>query len=142
MNTKKLSIVVPVYCEEDGLGALHARLETIVQSLPTYDWEYIFVNDGSDDNSLEVLRRMSSIDDKVKVIDLSRNFGKEIALSAGVIESANSDGVICIDADLQHPPELIPALIRRWEEGADVVIAIRTQTRNKSFSNANNNKFN
>lgn len=100
--------------------------------LSEYNWEYVFVNDGSPDNSMQVLRAMASEDPKVKVLDLSRNFGKEIALTAGVHELESSDSVICIDADLQHPPELIPQLIKEWNAGAEVVVTIRKSIQNRS----------
>ena len=123
---KKISVVIPIYNEAGNIINLHSRLEGVSYSLPHFDWEYIFVNDGSLDNSLEVLKSLSRSDVKVKILDLSRNFGKEIALTAGTHEAECSDAVICIDADLQHPPELIPILIDRWTEGAEVVVTIRT----------------
>ena len=125
--TKKISIVIPVYNEAGNLLNLHSRLEDVVGSLPQFDWEYIFVNDGSPDQSFEVLKRLVNTDKKVKVLDFSRNFGKEIALTAGANEAESSDALICIDADLQHPPELIPTLVARWEEGAEVVVTIRAE---------------
>lgn len=124
---KKLAIVVPVYREGPNLRLLYERLELVTQSENNFEWEYIFVNDGSPDDSLDVLVGLAKKDSRVKVLDLSRNFGKEIALTAGVHEAANVDGVICIDADLQHPPELIPKLIEKWQLGAEVVITVRTQ---------------
>jgi len=96
-------------------------------SIPSYKFSFIFVNDGSPDNSLEVLRDFASRDSRVHVLDLSRNFGKEIALTAGVHAAESADAVICIDADLQHPPELIPTLIARWREGYDIVATVRTE---------------
>ena len=130
---KKISIIVPVYCEGRGLFALYDRLEVVTKSLTNYDWEYIFVNDGSPDDSLSIISQICDVNSSVNAIDLSRNFGKEIALSAGVLEAVNSDAVICIDADLQHPPELIPQLISFWESGADVVVTIRTESKNQTF---------
>lgn len=128
---KKISVVIPVFCESQCLKVLHARLQQVISLLPEYVWEYIFVNDGSTDDSLDVISELCNIDPKVKAIDLSRNFGKEIALTAGVLESLHSDAVICIDADLQHPPELIPQLISLWESNFDVVITIRTDSKNQ-----------
>ena len=93
--------------------------------LTEIDCDYIFVNDGSPDDSLDVLRELAATDPHVKVLDLSRNFGKEIALTAGVHEAEGADAVICMDADLQHPPELIPTLLEKWREGAEVVVTIR-----------------
>ncbi|NOZ68589.1 MAG: glycosyltransferase family 2 protein, partial [Deferribacteres bacterium] len=121
---KRISIVVPVYCEEENIRSLYKRLEGVTKCIKNYRWEYIFVNDGSDDNSFLVLQKLAACDRKVKVINFSRNFGKEIALSAGVA-AADTDAVITIDSDLQHPPELIPAMLKKWENGADIVIAAR-----------------
>jgi len=120
----KISIVIPVYCEEKNIQSLYKRLEQITSTLSEINWEYIFVNDGSHDNSILVLKKLSQTDKKVKVIDFSKNFGKEIALTAG-IHYAHGDAAICIDADLQHPPELIPKLIEEWGKGAEVVATIR-----------------
>lgn len=122
---KKVGIVIPVYREEKNLRRMYDRLEAVTSILSQFDWEYLFVNDGSPDNSILVLRQLAAEDSKVKVIDLSRNFGKEIALTAGVHEVEGVDAVICIDADLQHPPELIPKLIEEWEAGSEVVVTIR-----------------
>lgn len=123
---KKIAIVIPVYREASGLITLYDRLEKVTASLPQFSWEYILVNDGSPDNSFEVLASLAARDPKIKALDLSRNFGKEIALTAGVHEATDCDAVICIDADLQHPPELIPNLIAAWEDGAEVVVTVRT----------------
>jgi dolichol-phosphate mannosyltransferase len=121
-----ISIVIPIYCEEKNIPALYQRLEQVTASLSDIHWEYVFVNDGSPDRSISVLRQLAHADSKVKVIDFSRNFGKEVALTAGV-HSVHADAVICMDADLQHPPELIPELIEEWRKGAEVVATIRTR---------------
>lgn len=125
---KKIVIVIPVFREAANLRALYERLEGVTKKLPQFAWEYVFVNDGSPDNSYEVLMDLASLDSKIKVLDLSRNFGKEIALTAGVHQSIDCDAVICIDADLQHPPELIQKLVSAWEDGAEVVVTVRTST--------------
>ena len=125
---KKIAIVIPVFREAKTLPSLYQRLESVTSQLAKYSWEYIFINDGSPDNSYEVLVALAATDSKMKFLDLSRNFGKEIALTAGVHEAANCDAVICIDADLQHPPELIPKLVSAWEDGAEVVVTVRTST--------------
>lgn len=124
---KKISIVIPVHNEAGNIVNLHARLCRVTDYLSKYYWEFIYINDGSKDNSFEVLRDLSSKNSAIKVIDFSRNFGKEIALTAGAHEAIESDAVICIDADLQHPPELIPVLVQKWVEGAEVVVTIRTE---------------
>lgn len=128
---KKIAIIIPVYREADNLPLLYKRLEGVMASLPEYEWEYILVNDGSPDHSLEVLHQLAQQDRKFKVLDLSRNFGKEIALTAGVQEAKNIDAVICMDADLQHPPELIPKLVQEWQKGAEIVATIRTNIENQ-----------
>jgi dolichol-phosphate mannosyltransferase len=92
----------------------------------------VFVNDGSPDDSLEVLRRLAAINPRVRILDLSRNFGKEAALSAGLAH-ASGNAVICMDADLQHPPALIPTLVEHWEQGAEVVVTIREDTHQPSL---------
>jgi glycosyltransferase involved in cell wall biosynthesis len=122
---KRIAVVVPVYRESRNLERLCERLDKVVADLSAYAWEYVFVNDGSPDDSLDVLRRLAARDAKNKAIDLSRNFGKEIALTAGVHEAGHCDAVICMDADLQHPPELIPSLVKEWEAGAEIVATVR-----------------
>ena len=121
-----ISIVIPVYCEENNIQKLYHQLEMVTSKLNQYAWEYIFVNDGSHDTSYQALKELALLDKKVKVIDLSRNFGKEIALTAG-IEAAAGDAVITMDADLQHPPDLIPNFLNRWEKGVEIVSTIREQ---------------
>lgn len=123
----RITIVIPVYQEERNIRALYSRLEGVIGSLPKFRWEYLFVNDGSRDRSFEVLRELAETDPKLKVLNLTRNFGKEIALSAGA-HAANGDAIICIDADLQHPPDLIKQMASEWQNGADVVIAVRQST--------------
>ena len=119
-----LSIVVPIFDEATVLLAFHARLIRALSALPLRS-EILYVNDGSTDDTLRTIRSFAANDDRVAIIDLSRNFGKEIALTAG-LDHATGDAVIVIDADLQDPPELIGALVDRWREGYDVVYARRT----------------
>ena len=97
-----------------------------------YEWEIIFVNDGSTDRSGEILEELSKENSYCRVIELSRNFGKEIALSAGV-DFASGDVVICMDADLQHPPNQIPDMLRYWEDGYDVVEMVRSHSENEPW---------
>ena len=126
MKKQKISIIIPVFNEALVLHQFCKRLISVTDKLTKYNWEFIYVNDGSSDNSLIVLSELAKLNKKNKVLDLSRNFGKEIALSAGVNESENTNAVICIDADLQHPPELIPKLLNAWDQGFEIVATIRT----------------
>lgn len=120
-NSTLISIVIPMHNEADNLDALFARLCPVLESL-TRDWEVICVDDGSsDDTGRQLLHRRES-DSRIKIIDLSRNFGKEVALSAGLNHSAGA-AVVPMDADLQHPPEIIAAMVARWREGYEVVAA-------------------
>lgn len=121
---KNLAVVVPVFNEAQGLDALYARLRDVLESLP-YGWQIIMVDDGSPDNSWEKIQEIAARDERVKGLMLSRNFGKEMALTAGVELCPDVDAVICIDADLQHPPELIPTLTAKWEEGYEMVATVR-----------------
>lgn len=123
LSNKKLSVVVPVYNEETVLPEFHRRLEKVLDGL-TMQGEIVYVNDGSVDGSLDVMRRLMADDARVAIVDLSRNFGKEIAMTAGM-DHAHGDAVIVIDADLQDPPELIPEMIEQWQSGFDVVFAQR-----------------
>ncbi len=118
-----LSIVVPVYNEEEVVGALYRRLSATLAAIPMR-WEVIFVNDGSRDRTMDVLRELRVINEQIAVVELSRNFGKEVALSAG-LDFAQGDAVVVIDADLQDPPELIQEFVKWWTEGYDVVYAKR-----------------
>jgi glycosyltransferase involved in cell wall biosynthesis len=119
-----LSIVVPLFNEEENVGAFHARVVAALERLGE-PFEIVCVNDGSRDGTLERLVELHRRDPRVKVVNLSRNFGKEIALSAG-LDLAGGDAVIPIDADLQDPPELIPEMVALWRTGWDVVYAQRT----------------
>lgn len=119
-----ISIVVPAFNEAEGLERFHARLSAVLEELPVRA-EIVYVNDGSEDDTSGVIRRIGAQDRRVAFVDLSRNFGKEIALTAG-LDHARGDAAIVIDADLQDPPELIPELLARWQDGYDVVYARRT----------------
>ncbi len=124
VSPRCLSIVVPCFNEGEGLDTFFARLELILQTLQTYEYEIICIDDGSSDNTLDVLRRHAARNPRILILELSRNFGKEAALTAG-IDTARGDAVIPIDADLQHPPELIIDMVRCWENGSDIVLARR-----------------
>jgi glycosyltransferase involved in cell wall biosynthesis len=118
-----LSVIVPVYNEEEVIKSFLQRVTVVLDTLP-FDAEILFVNDGSTDASLDILKQLKEHEPRVNIIDLSRNFGKEIAMTAG-LDFCNGDAVIIIDADLQDPPELIPELIEKWQAGYDVVYAKR-----------------
>lgn len=120
---KVLSIVIPVFNEEDVLPEFHRRLLSVVDSLPL-EVEIIYINDGSIDKTLEILEELQAVDPRVAILDLSRNFSKEIAMSAG-LDFAHGDAAVIIDADLQDPPELITEFIRHWNGGFDVVYGKR-----------------
>lgn len=128
---KKISIIVPAFNEEAVLPEFQKRIKGVAKELP-YELDVIYINDGSTDNTLEVLKDFCQEDPSVKVLDLSRNYGKEIALTAGLDYSA-ADAAIPIDADLQDPPEVIPRLIEKWEEGFNVVYARRTSREGESW---------
>lgn len=126
----KLSVVVPVYNEAEGLQEFHRRISIVLDSLP-YGSEVVYVNDGSTDESITMLEELRMSDPRVAIVDLSRNFGKEIAMTAGIDHSCG-DAVVVIDADLQDPPELIPKLTEEWEQGFDVVYAQRARREGES----------
>jgi len=127
-----LSVVVPVFNEEDVLPEFHRRLAAVLDGLSAAAAEIIYVNDGSRDTTMSLLTGLHRCDERVAVIDLSRNFGKEIAMSAG-LDSASADAVVVIDADLQDPPELIPDMVRAWQEGSDVVLMRRSSRAQESW---------
>jgi len=131
-ETQLLSLVVPFYNEGDALHAFFARVVPILESIPATRFEVVCVNDGSADDTLAKLVAVARRDGRVRVIDLTRNFGKEAALTAG-IDEAFGDAVIPIDADLQDPPELIPTLVEKWREGAEVVLAQRASRASDSL---------
>ena len=126
-----ISIVVPAYNEEEVLTEFHEAVDIALSRLP-FDLEIVYINDGSTDATLEIINDLRNDDKRVTLIDLSRNFGKEIALSAGLHKAAG-DAVVIIDADLQDPPGLIPELIDEWQNGYDVVYAKRTLRNGESL---------
>lgn len=127
LSEYRIAIIVPIYNEASNIITLYNKIKDVFCKLPAYDWKLLFVNDGSTDDSWDVISDLANNDSRICGICLSRNFGKEKALTAGV-ESVNSaDAVITIDADMQHPPEIIPDLIREWRDGAEVVVGIRKQ---------------
>lgn len=122
---KKISIVVSVYNEEQALHQFYKETVVVLEPL-SWDYELIFVNDGSLDGSLIMLKELAAVNHKVKVINFSRNFGHEAAMIAG-IDYSTGDGIVCMDADLQHPPECIPHIIQKFTEGYEVISMVRTK---------------
>ena len=129
---KKITIIVPSYNEEEALPHLYERLNNMMNKLTQYEFEVLFINDGSKDKTLELIKEMRSKDSRISYVNFSRNFGKEIAMIAG-LDYAQGDAVIFIDADLQDPPEIIPELIKYWEEGYDDVYARRNSRKGETF---------
>lgn len=127
-----ISIVIPCYNEEDVIDICHKAVQEVIDTLP-FDFEVIYVNDGSADSTLEKLEALHQLDPRITVLSLSRNFGKEAAMTAG-IDHVNGDALIILDADLQDPPALIPDLIKMWKEtNADVVYGQRVVREGESF---------
>jgi glycosyltransferase involved in cell wall biosynthesis len=122
-ETLLLSVVVPAYNEEDVLVEFHRRLSAVLNDIEAQS-EVVYINDGSKDSTLDIMRSLKEQDERVAILDLSRNFGKEIALTAG-IDHTQGDAVVVIDADLQDPPELIAEMFEQWKEGYDTVYAKR-----------------
>lgn len=125
MSKKKISILIPAYNEQEVLHHLYERLYKLAGTTTDYDFEFMFVNDGSRDKTLEIIKKYATKDPRVAFINLSRNFGKETAMIAG-LDHVTGDATVIIDADLQDPPELIPDMIKLWEEGYDDVFAKRS----------------
>ena len=124
------SIVVPVHDEEGSLRELHRRLAAVLD--PLGGWELILVDDGSRDRSFETMLELRRADPRVKIVRLSRNFGHQVAITAG-IDKAQGDAVIVMDGDLQHPPEVIPELVQRWRDGFEVVYGVMTERGGESW---------
>lgn len=121
---KSITILIPAYNEEAVLPQLHRRLISLAESQSDYVFEFLFVNDGSRDETLQMIKNFAKEDDRISYVNLSRNFGKEIAMIAG-IDHVSSDAMVIIDADLQDPPEIIPKMIQLWEQGYDDIYAKR-----------------
>lgn len=121
---KKISILIPAYNEEAVLDKLFVRLANLANEVKSHDFEFLFVNDGSKDKTLDIIKGYAAQDPRVSYLNFSRNFGKEIAMIAG-LDHVTGDATVIIDADLQDPPELIPKMITEWEKGYDDVYAKR-----------------
>jgi dolichol-phosphate mannosyltransferase len=130
MNTK-ISIVLPIYNEADNISRIYGQLKSVLAEI-RFDHELILVDDGSNDGSWAAIESLCQKDPRVKACGLSRNFGQQIALTAG-LDMAEGDAVIMMDADLQHPVEMIPEFINKWQEGYDIVYAVRSHAKDFSF---------
>ncbi|MFR4384376.1 MAG: glycosyltransferase family 2 protein [Phascolarctobacterium sp.] len=128
---KKISIVVPVFNEEKNLHEFHKRITAVMEQEP-YDYNIIFVDDGSRDSSAVILNELSKADEHVEAYLLSRNYGHQMALTCG-LDNADGDAVITMDGDLQHPPELLPKMLRLWENGHEIVQTKRMATEDAGF---------
>ena len=129
---KKISIIIPAYNEEEALPALMERITKFADDTKDYDFEFLFVNDGSKDRTIELIKEYREKDKRVCYVDFARNFGKETAMKAG-IDYATGDAVVFLDADLQDPPEIITEMIKYWEEGYDDVYAQRNSRKGETW---------
>lgn len=129
---KKISILIPAYNEQSTIKHLYERLSKLADNNKIYNFEFLFVNDGSKDKTLDIIKEYSLNDPRIAYINLSRNFGKEIAMAAG-IDHVTGDAMVIIDADLQDPPELIPKMIKYWEKGYDDVYAKRNSREGETW---------
>ncbi len=128
---KKITVIIPIYNEEEVLPQLVRRLDVMSQHMLDYECEFLFINDGSDDQSLARIKEIKEKDPRVNYVDLSRNFGKELAMLAG-FDHAQGDAVVVIDGDLQQPPELILEMVAWWEKGYDDIYAVRVDREGES----------
>ncbi len=129
---KLVTILIPAYNEHEVIALLYERLTRLMDEQLNYDFEILFVNDGSKDDTLELIKTLRQNDDRINYVNLSRNYGKEIAMIAG-FDYLKGDCLVIIDADLQDPPELIPEMLKYWEEGYDDVYAKRKSRKGESF---------
>ena len=129
---KTITLLIPVYNEESVLPQLFKRLDEFTKNTPNYQFEFLFINDGSIDKSFSIIAEQSKKDSRISYINLSRNFGKEIAMIAG-IDHVKSDALVIIDADLQDPPEIIQEMISHWEDGYDDVYARRNNRQGETW---------
>ena len=129
---KKISIVIPMYNEEAVAKECYKRITSVLLELTNYDYEIVIVDDGSKDKTLEVIEEIAENDKKLRVISFSRNFGHQAAVTAGLKETTG-DAVVIIDADMQDPPELIKDMVDLWEDGNEVVYAVRSKRKGESI---------
>ena len=141
MSRKKIAYIFPIYNEAENIDVLYNAITAIVeQELTDYDVEFIFVNDGSKDESLDRLLGIREFDDRVSVLSFSRNYGHQVAVTAG-LDAADADAVIIMDSDMQDPPRVSVELVRKWETGADVVYAQRRSRKDTLFKRATAHSF-
>lgn len=140
MKVEKLTILIPVYNEQECLEMLYQRLVNVADKLGGVETEFLFVNDGSRDDSVQIIKRLQRSDKRVALLDLSRNFGKEVAMTAG-IDYATGDALVIIDADLQDPPELIGEMLKGIEDGYDDVYAKRSNRKGETWMKKSTSKL-
>ena len=132
MKNLNLSIIVPCYNEQEVISICYQKITEVLKSISDLTYEIIFVNDGSTDNTLSILKQMQSNDEHIKIINFSRNFGKEAGTTAG-LDASIGDAVVIIDADLQDPPLLIKDMLKKWKDGYDVVYAKRIEREGETW---------
>lgn len=132
MDRKKISVVIPMYYEEEVANECYERMKKVLIGIENYNYEIVFVNDGSKDKTLQILEEIALKDENVKIISFSRNFGHQCAVTAG-LRYVSGDVVCIIDADMQDPPELIPDMIKKWEEGYEVIYGKRKERKGESL---------
>lgn len=128
---KKISFVVPVFNEEENIHEFHRRLTQVMAPLP-YDYEILFIDDGSKDRTSQLIRKLAEKDPHVQGYVFARNFGHQLALTCG-LDQSTGDAVISMDGDLQHPPEMVPELLKKWEEGYEIVQTVRKATEDATW---------
>ncbi len=128
---KKISFVVPVFNEEENIREFHRRLTQVMAPLP-YDYEILFIDDGSKDRTSQLIRELAEKDPHVQGYVFARNFGHQLALTCG-LDQSTGDAVISMDGDLQHPPEMVPELLKKWEEGYEIVQTVRKATEDATW---------
>ncbi|KAB1662777.1 glycosyltransferase family 2 protein [Pseudoclavibacter sp. CFCC 13611] len=139
-DAKLISVLIPVYNEAEVLQKLYSKLQNMAEGLNAYRFEFLFVDDGSADASMSIIRDLAATDARIAWVSLSRNFGKELAMLAG-LDNVRGDATVVIDADLQDPPELIPRMIEQWERGFDDVYARRRTRSGESWLKKSTSKL-
>ena len=129
---KKISVIIPCYLEEEVIKISYSRITKVMKNIPNYAYELVFINDGSTDNTYGILLDIAKNDNNVKIINFSRNFGHQAAVMAG-LRNCSGDNAIIIDADMQDPPEVIPDMIKLWEEGNEVVYGKRKTREGETY---------